>query len=84
MIAKTFRLASTAWSIVPDGLEDRVEGPGEVRPAVTDQEPEVPEPLAEIYGQVPGPQYCPLAGRVGGDAAEVHPAGVMLDEHQHV
>ena len=66
------------------GLEDGIEGRGEVRPAVTDQEPEVPEPFAEIHGQVAGLQYCPLAGRVGGDAAEVHPAAAMLDEHQHV
>ena len=34
------------------GLEDGIEGCGEVRAAVTDQEPEVPELLAEVQGQV--------------------------------
>jgi hypothetical protein len=28
--------------------------------------------------------HCPLAGGVRGDAAEVHPAGAVLDEHQDV
>jgi len=32
------------------GLEDGVKGAGEVRSAVTDQEPEVLEPLAEVQG----------------------------------
>src|ERR1017187_4308815 len=36
------------------GLEDGVEGAGEVRSAVTDQEPEVLEPLAEVHRQVAG------------------------------
>jgi hypothetical protein len=37
------------------GLQDGIEGAGEVRPAVTDQEPEVPESLAEVEGEVAGP-----------------------------
>jgi len=28
-----------------------------------------------------GDRYGPLAGGVGGDAAGVHPAGAVLDEH---
>jgi hypothetical protein len=32
------------------GLENGIEGRGKVRAAVTDQEPEVPEPLAEVQG----------------------------------
>ena len=38
----------------PGGLEDGIEGRGEVRAAVADQEPEVPEPLTEVEGQVAG------------------------------
>jgi hypothetical protein len=34
------------------GLEDGIERRGEVRAAVTDQETEVPESLAEVQGQV--------------------------------
>jgi hypothetical protein len=66
------------------GLEDGIEGRGEVRPAVADEEPEIPESLAEVEGQVASLLHCPVAGRVSGDAAEVHPAGAVLDEHQHV
>jgi hypothetical protein len=47
-------------------------------------EPEVLEPLAEVQGEVAGLLDCPAAGRVRGDAAEVHPAGAVLDEHQDV
>jgi hypothetical protein len=47
---------------------------GEVRAAVTDEEPEVPEPVAEVEGHAAGLLSRPLADGVGGDA-EVHPAG---------
>jgi hypothetical protein len=66
------------------GLEDGVEGRGEVRPAVTDQEPEVPEPVAVVQGRVAALLYRPVARRVGGDTAEMHPAGAVLDEYQPV
>src|ERR1019366_5540614 len=56
----------------------------EVRAAVLDQETEVPEPLAEVEGQVAGLLHRPLARQGGGDAAEVHPAGAVLDEDQDV
>ena len=49
-----------------------------------DQEPEIPEPLTEVEGQVAGLLHCPVARRVGGDAAEVHPPGAVLDEDQYV
>jgi hypothetical protein len=66
------------------GLEDGVEGLGEVRAAVADQEPHILQPLAggqsEVAGLLPGP----VAGGVRGDAAEVHPAGAVLDEHQDI
>jgi hypothetical protein len=70
--------------VVPVAWEDGVEGRGEVRASVTDEEPEVPEPVAEVEGQVAGLLYRPVAGGVGRDAADVHPAGAVLDEHQHV
>ena len=34
--------------------------------------------------QVAGLLHGPLAVRVGGDAAQMHPAGVMLDDHQDI
>src|SRR5450755_1712026 len=61
------------------GLEDGVEGRGEVRAAVADQEPEIREPVAEVQGEVAGLLYRPVAGGVGGDAADVHPAGAVLE-----
>ena len=35
-------------------------------------------------GEVAGLLHRPVAGRVRGDAAQVHPAGAVLDEHQDV
>jgi len=53
-----------------------------VRSAIADQESDVLEPFVETDRQVAGLLHCPVAGRVRGDAAEMHPAGAMLDEHQ--
>jgi hypothetical protein len=44
----------------------------------------VREPLAEGEGEVAGLLHRPLAGGVGGDAAPMHPAAAVLDEHQHI
>ena len=66
------------------GLEDRIERGREVGAAVTDQEPEAREPLIQIQGQVAGLLHSPCAGRVRGDAAQVHPAGAVLNEYQYV
>jgi len=44
--------------------------------------PDVFELLVEAEGEIPCLLHGPLAGRVGGDAAKVHPAGAMLDKHQ--
>jgi hypothetical protein len=57
-----------------DGMEDGVEGCGEVRSAVADQELNVLEPLAEAGGEVAGLLYGPLASGVRGDLSDVHPA----------
>ena len=64
------------------GLENSVERGGEIRSAVADQELNVLETLAE--GEVAGLLHGPLARRARGDPADVHPAGAMFDEHQHV
>src|ERR1019366_7773336 len=65
------------------GLEYGVEGRGEVRSAVADQESNALEPLAEGDGEVAGLLHRQIASGIGGDATEVHPAGAMLDEHQN-
>ena len=65
-------------------LEDGIERGGEVRAAVAEQEPDVLEPPAEGEGEVAGLLHGPRTGRVRGDAADVHPAGAVLDEHQDV
>src|SRR5437899_11453251 len=44
----------------------------------------VPEPLVEGEGKVAGLLHRPFSGGVGGDAAQMHPAGAMFDEHQDV
>jgi len=44
----------------------------------------VPEPLVQGEGKVAGLLHRPFSGGVGGDAAQMHPAGAMLDEHQDV
>ncbi len=56
----------------------------EVRAAIADHELDVRKPLAEAEGQVTGPLHGLLAGGVRGDAAKMHPAGAVLDEHQHI
>ena len=52
--------------------------------AVPEQELDVFELLAEAHSEVAGLLHSPLARGVRGNAAEVHPAGAMLDKHQDV
>ena len=42
------------------------------------------EPVAEGHSEVACLLRCPVPGPVRGDAAQMHPAGTVLDEHQHV
>src|ERR1700749_4365201 len=65
------------------GLEDGVERDSEVRSAITHQEPDALEPLTEGEGKVVGLLHCPVPGGVRSYPAQMHPAGSMLDEHQH-
>ena len=78
------RLDGGAQDPGASGLEDGVEGCGEVRSAVADQELDVLEPLAEGEGEVVGLLGRPFAGGVGSDASQMHAAGAVLDEHQDV
>src|SRR5690349_14173893 len=57
------------------GGEDGVEGSGELRVPVPDQEPEGRGPIAEIDQDVACLLRRPGGGGVGGDAEDVHPAG---------
>ncbi len=52
--------------------------------AVTDNESDVLELLAESEGEVAGLLHRPLVGGMCGDPAEVHPAGSVLDKHQDI
>jgi hypothetical protein len=67
-----------------DGGEDRVEGGGELGVAVADEEPEAAVGVVEVHEQVAGELGEPGAGRVGGDAEDVHPAAGVLDDEQRV
>jgi hypothetical protein len=51
---------------------------------VADQVPEACEPLIQIQGEVAGLLHSPRAGRVCGGAGQVHRAGAVPGEHQHV
>jgi len=64
------------------GGEDLVEGGDEHGGVVSDQEPE----SADVNGhvEVAGRLGAPVAGEVVGDAGEVHMAGGVFDEEQHV
>ena len=75
-----------AWTavrriLVPAAWKTAFEGCGEVRSAVTDQELNVLEPPAEAKDEVAGLLHGPIARRVRGDPAKMHPAGAMFDEH---
>jgi hypothetical protein len=64
--------------------EDGVEGGGEVRSSVADEELDVLRPVAEGHCEVAGLLCGPFPGGVRGDAAQVHAAGAVLDEYQDV
>jgi hypothetical protein len=43
-----------------------------------------PKPLVEAEGEVAGLLHRPIANGVRGDAAKIHPAGAMFNEHQDI
>jgi hypothetical protein len=62
--------------------EHRVKRAGVLRVAVADYEPQPVGPVAEVQDQVAGLLGGPIAGRVCGDAEDVHPPrGDVYDEH---
>src|SRR3954470_24858332 len=64
--------------------EDGVEGAGELRVPVSDQETELRDPIAEIHQEVACLLRGPGSRRVRGDAEDVYPAGGDLHHDQHV
>jgi hypothetical protein len=48
------------------------------------QKPEPIDSAVEVHQQVPGHLGHPLADRVRGDAGQVHPPPIKLDDEQHV
>ena len=67
-----------------DRGEHRVERRGELRIPVADQELQAISAALEGHQQVAGLLGHPRAGRVRGDPGQVHAAGAVLDEEQHV
>jgi len=67
-----------------DGAPHVVEGPGELGVAVADQVSDDAPGLLQFACEVAGMLGDPLAGRVGRDAAQVHPSRLDLDEEQDV
>ena len=66
------------------GAEHLVEGGRELAVAVVDQEPDRLRPVDERLDDVARLLGRPLAGRVRGDARQIHLPGRELDEHEHV
>src|ERR1039458_1299712 len=66
------------------GDEHLVEAGGELRVAVSDQEPERPSVLGEISGEVPGNLGDKGGGRMIGETEDVDYAALELDDEQHI
>ncbi|MBB4787067.1 hypothetical protein [Streptomyces rapamycinicus] len=66
-----------------DRLEDGVEAVGEVGAAVPDEEADRLCAVSEVHEVVPCLLGDPGAGRVPGDAGDVHVSGAVVDEEQH-
>jgi hypothetical protein len=67
-----------------DGGEDGVERGGELVVSVSDEEPEAAVGVIEVHEQIAGDLGEPGAGRMGGDAQDVHTAGGVLDNEERV
>jgi hypothetical protein len=51
---------------------------------ITNQEAEPIDPIVEVHQQVAGRLRHPLAGRVRGNAGQVHSPPIELDDEQHI
>jgi len=66
------------------GGEDSIEGGGELRVSVADEELELPDAAGQVYQQVAGLLGHPHPSRAGGHHEDVDLAGRQLDHQQHV
>jgi hypothetical protein len=66
------------------GVEDGIEGVGELRVPIANQELEMLDVVGQLHEQVAGLLGRPYPGRVGGHPEDVDPAGGKLDHKQHV
>ena len=64
--------------------EDGIEGVGEFRVPVADQEKERADLIAQIHQQVAGDLGSPGRGRVRGHPEDVHSAGAHLHHEQNI
>ena len=67
-----------------DRGEHGVERGGELGVAVPEEEPEPPAGGVEVHEQVAGQLGQPSAGRLGGDAQDVHAAARVLDDKERI
>ena len=67
-----------------DRGEHGVERRGELSVPVPDQELKALGPIVKVHQQVPGLLDHPLLRGMCGDSGQVHAAGAVLDEEQHV
>jgi hypothetical protein len=68
----------------PGRGENGVEGGSELGVPVSDEELESVRMIVEVHQQVAGLLGHPVARRAGGNPGQVHAAGAVLDEEQHV
>jgi hypothetical protein len=66
------------------GAEDGIEGFGEFRVPVADQEAESAELITEVHHEVPGGLGSPGCGRVRGHPEEMDPSGADFHDEQDV
>ena len=67
-----------------DRREHRIERRGELRVAVTDEEPQAIHSVTEFHQQIPGPLHHPVRSRMSRHPHDAHPASVVFDDEQHI
>lgn len=65
-------------------FEDVIEGEGELRVPIADQELDRWGSIEPARGDIAGLLGHPDRGRVGGDASDMHGTRMRVDEHQHI
>jgi hypothetical protein len=69
---------------IPSAAEDLIEHCGELRVAVTNQEPEATSPITQLENQILGLLGDPVGGRVGGDTQDMDAASGVLHDGEAV